>query len=431
MQETAARETNCETEAATDAALLTDFARRGREEAFNELTRRHAGFVYASALRQVRDPATAHDITQAVFIALARKAGSLTNETVLSGWLFRSVRYLVLDLHRRAARRTSRENEAAPMLYEKDSADSEELSQRFEGHLDAALAALGNADRKAVLLRFFDRKPWAEVGVLLGSNENAARVRVNRAVTKMRAFFEKRGVLVNLESLAHLLENTRASESIDLGTLRSPTPKAEGLAELLLRRSRSKPIAWAAAMLSLVGISLLLLLNRSAEPTIDSLRVAGGALVTSIDRTFTASDAPGFLATIIFRSADEPFRPVLRDYLAAAGEFREAMQEKFKSRDAWGATFRPLFSPDLKTRPEQLSTDFILFHATPDYIFIERRIRREWRWDFFAQIPNGEREHWRRRLTQQAARFREAAAKVRSDSGADEGTILNGVSSPQ
>jgi RNA polymerase sigma factor (sigma-70 family) len=429
MQETAAREPNRDIEAATDAALLSDFARTGREEAFSELTRRHAGFVYASALRQVHDPGTAHDITQAVFIALARKASSLKNETVLSGWLFRSVRYLVLDLHRRAARRTAREHQVAPMLYEKDCADAEELSQLFESHLDGALAALGATDRKAVLLRFFDRKSWTEVGLLLGSNENAARVRVNRAITKMRAFFEKRGILVSPEALTNRLENTRPSESIDLGTLRSPTAKAEELAQLLLRRSRSKPIAWAAALAILVGLALLL--NRGAQHTIPSLQIARGALVTRVDRTFTANDAPGFLATIIFHPSDEPFRAILRDYLAAASEFREAMQQKFNSRDAWGATFRPLFSPDLKTRPEELSTDFVLFRATPDYIFIERPIRGEWKWDFFAQIPNNEREHWRQKLTARAARFREAAAKVRSDLTLDERTILNMVNSPE
>src|SRR5580765_3813535 len=116
MQQTIVLETSSRPEAASDAALLQDFAQTANEEPFNELARRHAGFVYASALRQVQDPATAQDITQAVFIALMRKASSLKGETVLTGWLFRSVRYLALDLHRRTTRRTAREHEVASML---------------------------------------------------------------------------------------------------------------------------------------------------------------------------------------------------------------------------------------------------------------------------------------------------------------------------
>ncbi len=61
--------------------------------------------------------------------------------------------------------------------------------------LDAGLAALSGTDRHAVVLRFFDGKNMKEVGIALGASEDAAKMRLNRAVEKLRRFFTKRGVV--------------------------------------------------------------------------------------------------------------------------------------------------------------------------------------------------------------------------------------------
>src|SRR5262245_25626469 len=94
---------------ATGPQLLDEYAATKSERAFAEIVGRHAGFVYSAALRQTGNPATADEITQAVFVILARKASALPRATLLEGWLFRTVRYASMDFRKVEARRIRRE----------------------------------------------------------------------------------------------------------------------------------------------------------------------------------------------------------------------------------------------------------------------------------------------------------------------------------
>jgi len=176
-----------------DMGLLREYAERNSEAAFETLVSRRVGFVYSAALRQVRDPHLAEEVTQAVFIILAKKAGTIRSGTILSGWLFKTVRFAAIAQTRAAARRRQHEQEAL-MQSENLRSAPDPFWEQMSPLLDEALAQLGEKDRQAILLRFFESKSLADVGTSLGTSEDTARMRTNRALEKLHRYFVKRGV---------------------------------------------------------------------------------------------------------------------------------------------------------------------------------------------------------------------------------------------
>src|SRR5687768_14587167 len=98
-----------------DSTLLTEYVRGRAEPVFRRLVQRHIDLVYSAALRQVRDPHLAEDVTQAVFIVLARKAHTIRHEAALAGWLLSTTRYVAATANRARARRRRHEQKAAAM----------------------------------------------------------------------------------------------------------------------------------------------------------------------------------------------------------------------------------------------------------------------------------------------------------------------------
>ena len=68
-----------------DLELLGQYTKRQSEAAFTALVERYASLVYSTALRQARNPHLAEEVTQAVFIILARKAHTFRRGVCLSG----------------------------------------------------------------------------------------------------------------------------------------------------------------------------------------------------------------------------------------------------------------------------------------------------------------------------------------------------------
>ena len=186
-----------------DAELLWEYVRGGSDAAFAQLVDRYVDFVYSTARRQLGNPQLAEEVAQAVFCLLARKAAGLMDLPSLAGWLYRATCFISAKTLRGEHRRKLRELEAANMNQTETADDG--IWERLSPMLDDALNQLEEQDRLAVLLRFFQKKPMREIGEALGVSEAAAKMRVSRAVDRLREFFDRRGVAVGASGLAALL----------------------------------------------------------------------------------------------------------------------------------------------------------------------------------------------------------------------------------
>ncbi len=148
----------------------------------------------------VRDAHLAEDVTQAVFVAMAKNTRQLTGQPVLAGWLHRTMQNLAANSVRADVRRRAREREAAA-LNEILAAEPDVVWDHIAPHLDEALGELGDPDPNAVLLRYFERKSAHEIAQTLGVTDEAAQKRVHHAVERLREFFAKRGVTVGASGL--------------------------------------------------------------------------------------------------------------------------------------------------------------------------------------------------------------------------------------
>ena len=190
----------------TDGELLRRYVRDQSESAFAELTTRHINLVYSSALRQVNGNAhLAEDVTQSVFADLARKAGRLVSHTSLAGWLYTSTRFLAANIRRTEQRRSVREQETHAMNAILSQPESQPDWSQLSPLLDAAMHKLDETDREAVLLRHFENYSFAEIGGKIGLTENAARMRVERALEKLHDILAKQGAAFTVVVLAGLL----------------------------------------------------------------------------------------------------------------------------------------------------------------------------------------------------------------------------------
>ncbi|HSY18547.1 MAG TPA: sigma-70 family RNA polymerase sigma factor [Candidatus Acidoferrales bacterium] len=189
-----------------DMELVQEFARSGSETAFGEIVRRHLNLVHSVALRCTGHDGDAQDVTQAVFILLARKAGGLSAKTVLPGWLYETTRYTASRLHRTNIRRHAREQEAYMQSTLNDGASGNDASAKawaqLAPHLEAAMSGLTESDRALLVLRFYQNQTAAKAAAQLGIGEDAAHKRLARALEKLRTLFTQRGITLSAATIA-------------------------------------------------------------------------------------------------------------------------------------------------------------------------------------------------------------------------------------
>src|SRR3954453_19206137 len=102
-----------------DRALLRLYVDERSQQAFAELVARHASWIRSACKRALRDRELADDATQAVFMILARKAALLSENTRVSGWLYRTTRFVVSDIRKREMRHRRRQTMAVQAAIER------------------------------------------------------------------------------------------------------------------------------------------------------------------------------------------------------------------------------------------------------------------------------------------------------------------------
>ncbi len=182
---------------------MRQYAAGRSESAFAEVVSRHTNLVYSVALRRVGNAQLAEEITQAVFIILAQKAASLRDGTILSGWLYRTTCYVAGHALKQEHRRQRREQEAC--MESLSNQTESEVSPQMMPLLEPAMLRLSQTDRDALVLRYFEGRSLREVAGALGVSEAAAKMRLNRALEKMRTYFSRCGVVSSTAAIAGVI----------------------------------------------------------------------------------------------------------------------------------------------------------------------------------------------------------------------------------
>jgi RNA polymerase sigma factor (sigma-70 family) len=270
----------------SDMELMREYADRGSEAAFAELVHRHINLVHSVALRYAGNDDDAQDVTQAVFIILARKAASLRQRATLTGWLYEATRFTGARLLRTRVRQQAREQEAY-MQSTLNDAETDGLWRQLAPLLEEAMTRLSEKERMLLALRFFENKSGAEAAALLGIQEWAAHKRAARALEKLRKFFTQRG-LVSTPALIARGMSANAVQAAPAALAKTATAAAVakgatvGGSTLSLVKGASNLIAWTKAKTAIVASGVFLLGTVATIMTVQAVHAARAAAAPDI-----------------------------------------------------------------------------------------------------------------------------------------------------
>jgi uncharacterized protein (TIGR03435 family) len=247
-----------------DITLLRQYAEGNSEAAFAALVERYVNLVYSTALRRAGSPEAADEITQAVFILLAKKAGAIGDKTILSGWLYHTAQLTSANFLRGEIRRQRREQEAHVQSVLNEPQPTDEAWRQIAPLLEDAMARLATRDRDAIVLRFFENKNLRDVGAAIGASEDAAKVRVSRALEKLRKIFARHGV----KSTTAVISGAISVNSVQtapavlvktISTVAMAKGATAGTSTLALVKGVLKIMAWTKAKTAVVATAGVLL----------------------------------------------------------------------------------------------------------------------------------------------------------------------------
>ena len=376
-----------------DMDLVREYADGNSEVAFASLVQRHINLVYSVALRFTRNSEDAQDVTQAVLIILAQKAGSLRQRTLLTGWLYETTRFVAIRFLRTKARREIREQKAymESLLNDSNSAD---VWQRLAPLLEEAMTQLSEKERTLVALRFFENKTAAESAALLGVGEWAAHKRVARAVEKLRIFFTRRGIAVPAAVLTATI-SANAIQAAPAAFAKTATAMAftkgttASLSTLTLTKGALKLMAWTKLKTAIVvGIAALLVAG-TATVTLQRAK----ARAASASYSFAGYDTPeASVQSMIWAAGTGDLEKLPAGVTAEEMEqFRNKMKGKSPEEISHALVAWANAMADYRiTQKEVISDDevHLHIHATPSAealhsgkaVIRMKKIGDEWKW---------------------------------------------------
>ncbi len=252
-----------------DAELLRRYTQSQSEPAFTEFVGRHLNLVYFTALRGTGgDTALAQDVAQAVFAVAASKTRALAVHATLAGWLHTTTRHIAARAMRKERTRQRYEQAAMQDLI---ATGPEPDWERLRPVIDDALDELEPRDREAILVRFFEARPFADMGAAWRISQDAARMRVDRALEKLRSALARRGVASVSTALATVLATQgglaapAGLAATVSGTALTAAATAGGATTFFGIMSGTKTIIGTATVLVLLATGSALLKHNRAE----------------------------------------------------------------------------------------------------------------------------------------------------------------------
>jgi RNA polymerase sigma factor (sigma-70 family) len=301
------------TESCSDQQLLQAYAGDKSDDTFRAIVDRHARWIFAAAFRQLGDRQLAEDAVQIVFILLARRSDKMPTHQKLSGWLFNTLGYTVQNLRRARRRRQMHEERAA--LEKAMATESPARENDLAIHLDAAVAGLGQGDRDAIVLRFYQDRSFGEIAATLGISEIAARKRVSRGTEKLRKRFEKIGVtkksdaavlsVAAIQGIEHVPENLAQSAA----HVALVAKAGAAIPVTILTATKGTAYLMAAAKLKIV-VAIVIVCLLAVPTAIVSIHYAGALFARDVQKDSAAAPAsastrPALAASYYVLQADQ------------------------------------------------------------------------------------------------------------------------------
>ena len=269
-----------------DALLLRRFVEERSQDAFTLLVRLRIDMVYSAALRQVGgDDHMAREVSQTVFIELIRHAPRLSRAPSITGWLYSSTRFAARKAWRKQSRWRSRQEEGHHMQELTQHTDAERAWAEIRPELDEAMGELPPGDRTVILARFFSGASMADIARQCGVTENAARMRVDRALERLRALLGRRGI----QSVAAVLAGALSAGAVQA----APAGLAASVAGSSLAGAA---IAGAGGNIALQAIRYLTMKKLALAAALVVLTLATGTFVAVHYRLLVRPGTPDALA---------------------------------------------------------------------------------------------------------------------------------------